>query len=336
MRTKVISFFTHTYTKAAFLFLAGLGLGWVLRYYASVQTSLSRGAPIRQGESASGLINPLLGCEIGDQSAFTEFKTMRQNLNIKTTELLADQRIKDVSIYLRTLKSGRWIGVNENTLYAPASMLKVLIMISYYKEAEQKPSLLEQKIVSTEDTTHPQNETGNLGLQRGRAYTVEDLIEKMIKDSDNDAMDLLIGHANQEVIKNTFTILGLPLLSDNKLDDVSAKQYSLVFRTLYSASYLNDEYSEKALTLLTKTNFTQGIDDGVPPKVVVAHKFGVRQMNGIQELHDCGIVYYPQHPYFLCVMTKGTDLVTQARALEKISAAAYSEIDTYFKNSNEH
>jgi len=28
------------------------------------------------------------------------------------------------------------------------------------------------------------------------------------------------------------------------------------------------------------------------------------------QLHDCGIVYYPETPYLLCVMTKGWNFET--------------------------
>ena len=41
------------------------------------------------------------------------------------------------------------------------------------------------------------------------------------------------------------------------------------------------------------------------------------------ELHDCGIVYYPEHPYFLCVMTRGGDRPKLAAAIADVSKVAY-------------
>jgi hypothetical protein len=63
--------------------------------------------------------------------------------------------------------------------------------------------------------------------------------------------------------------------------------------------------SEKALAYLARTDYRKGLVAGVPPTIAVAHKFGLRRMNEMKQLHDCGIVYYPDHPYLLCVMTSG-------------------------------
>ena len=55
----------------------------------------------------------------------------------------------------------------------------------------------------------------------------------------------------------------------------TAKNYSKVFFALLNATYLNKENSEKALELLSNTDFTQGIVAGVPNNIKVAHKFGI-------------------------------------------------------------
>ena len=67
---------------------------------------------------------------------------------------------------------------------------------------------------------------------------------------------------------------------------------------------------------------------GVPSSTVVAHKFGEHvslangQINTI-ELHDCGIVYYNNNPYFLCIMTKGRDLGELKNIIKGISSIVY-------------
>ena len=43
------------------------------------------------------------------------------------------------------------MGINDNDKYAPASMLKVIIMIGYLKRAENNPSLLSNQFTYTND-----------------------------------------------------------------------------------------------------------------------------------------------------------------------------------------
>lgn len=92
---------------------------------------------------------------------------------------------------------------------------------------------------------------------------------------------------------------------------MSPKQYSRVFRTLFNGTYSPWNLSEQVLDLLSHTSFTQGIVAGTPQNITISQKFGEHTNtlpNGSvadHELHNCGIVYYPDHPYFLCIMTRG-------------------------------
>jgi hypothetical protein len=90
-----------------------------------------------------------------------------------------------------------------------------------------------------------------------------------------------------------------------------------------------------ALELLTKTDFDKGLVAGVPSGTLVAHKFGEKTINTvgisgqinntIHELHDCGIIYIPNDPYFLCVMTKGNDFETLASVIKDISGIVWKQ-----------
>ncbi len=83
--------------------------------------------------------------------------------------------------------------------------------------------------------------------------------------------------------------------------------------------------------MLNKATFTQGLVNGVPTTTPVAHKFGEHIIGtntplGV-ELHDCGIIYHPTKPYFLCVMTQGRDEATLAQVIADISKTVYETID---------
>jgi hypothetical protein len=117
---------------------------------------------------------------------------------------------------------------------------------------------------------------------------------------------------------------------------MSVDNYSMIFRVLFGSTYLSERYSEKALQLLSQAKYTTGIVAGVPSGVVVAHKYGIMAVPVASAitpdyLHDCGVVYFPNHPYLLCIMTKGQNLVAQQDSVKDISALTYQWLDAYYK-----
>ena len=65
----------------------------------------------------------------------------------------------------------------------------------------------------------------------------------------------------------------------------------------------------------------------LPKNIIVAHKFGESGELGKEvQLHDCGIVYSPQHPYLICVMTKGKDFKNLENVIRSISKIAYERL----------
>ncbi len=154
----------------------------------------------------------------------------------------------------------------------------------------------------------------------------------MIIDSDNAATYTLIDHIRPEALTSVFNELGLesPDLVKGTYT-ISAKDYSLFFRVLYNATYLGRKNSERALGLLAQASFKDALVAGIPTETVVAHKYGTRStlINGTivnPELHDCGIVYKPEHPYFLCVMTRGSTMPGLKKTIGDISALVYKEL----------
>jgi len=134
----------------------------------------------------------------------------------------------------------------------------------------------------------------------------------MIVESDNDAAFLLYGAADERAVRAAYADLGLRFPeTDDASDTTTVAEFARFFRFLYNSTYLTEEYSEYALGLLAEARFNGGIVDGTPGSLTIAHKFGERTLSGavlgapIRELHDCGIVYHPERPYLLCIMTKG-------------------------------
>jgi beta-lactamase class A len=166
-----------------------------------------------------------------------------------------------------------------------------------------------------------------------QSYTIEELINRMIIYSDNDAYNDLTKNIDGNEILQTYKDLDVDIsqifINPNG-NILTVRDYASFFRILYNASYLNKDMSEKALGLLSQTEYKQGLVAGVPSKIQVAHKFGERIYSDTNEvqLHDCGIVYLPKKPYLLCVMTRGQDLNKATQTIKTISQKVFDYINT--------
>jgi len=277
------------------------------------------------------LIDPLIFTET-DQSLFPELNPLDKTIDSYVAAVEADRDASSVSVYFRDLNTGHWTGTNEDEIYEPSSMLKVAVMIAYLRDSIQDKTILTKKLYYPGTDTSGQYYVPTDSVPAGY-YSAQDLIKYMIVNSDNTAMNVLIKNNSDQALAvyHDFKLPTPP--SSEVVDFMTADSYSTIFRTLYNASYLLRSGSEQALELLTKTTFTRGLVAGVPTGTVVAHKFGEHtyiQQDGTvvnRELHDCGIVYYPDKPYLLCVMTKGQDFPRLESVISGISKVVYGYID---------
>ena len=112
----------------------------------------------------------------------------------------------------------------------------------------------------------------------------------MIASSDNDAVIMLRTVVGDAPLNDVFRDFGLVIPEVRTLDDsMTVREYSAFFRILYNASYLNKAMSEKALEYLAASEFKQALVAGIPPGVIVAHKYGERSFDDkkSKQLHDC-------------------------------------------------
>lgn len=311
------------------LFLgAGFIAGCYYRGYQPKQSTIS--TAIRANSNEYKFINPILLS--GDQDESKELEPLAKQISTTISNLKqkAGSKLESVAVYFRDLNSGHWTGVSQDEQYAPSSMLKVVMMIGYLKDAETDPAVFNKTLTYESDTSgqhYPPTQTLSDG-----PHTVTELIRAMIVDSDNAALDALFSN-NREAFINVFKSLRLPPpASLTTLDFMSPRKFSAVFRALYNGTYLSRPSSEAVLGLMTNTTFTKGLVAGVPSNTKVAHKFGEHTQNDVtgklrfRELHDCGIVYYPTKPYFLCVMTRGQDFSEMESVIKAVSKTTYEYV----------
>jgi beta-lactamase class A len=277
--------------------------------------------------SDDSFISPLLEC--ADVSSLYSHG-LESELNKVINNNIKNKKADFVSLYYRDLNNGPWIGINEGEKFSPASLLKVPLMMAYFKIAETQTEILQEKIkITKKPNEFFQNISPAKKTQENQEYTIEELIEYMIIYSDNDASDALIEYMENIDAKNldkVYVDLGIEIPGTDKLENfMKIKEYASFFRILYNSSYLNKEMSIKSLLLLSKSNFNQGLRAGIPPYIKISHKFGERSLVDGKQLHDCGIVYKPNEPYLLCIMTRGTDFNLMNEVIQEISQTVYEK-----------
>lgn len=301
-------------------------LGWVsnLIYLKYVLKIGEKDIPVRQNSSDFKYINPLLFVD-NSEEIFPEYRNLKDEVGDYINKSIKENKVEKASLYFRDLNSSHWAGVNEKELYTPSSMLKVAVLLTYLKISEKNPDIMSKKVKYVHKDSY--NEYYKTNKINNGEYTVLELLQYMIIESDNTSMSLLVALNTPEVVK-LYEDLKLPNILEGNSDFLSTEDYSYIFRALYNASYVNKSLSEQALQLLTYTKFDKGIVAGVEASTTVAHKFGEHTItfNGIvteRQLHDCGIVYYPKKPYLICIMTKGKDFKNLETIISDISSMVY-------------
>jgi beta-lactamase class A len=309
--------------------LVSLGCGYWLGQHKSVFSNSPSSQVLRENSPEYKFINPLLLTQSNNSLHTPSLSILESKIASFVTIAKGDKSLNDISVYYRQMNSGDWTGFNENGTYAPGSMLKVAILIGYLDSADT-----DQNILDTQYSYNPQIDEGQYYkpaamLSPGK-HDVRDLIKNMITESDNTAT-LILANQRPDIVEKVYKALALPNPQVGE-DFMSPLQYSAFWRVLYNATYLTKPNSEEALDLLSLTTFNDGLVAGLPNGIKVAHKFGEHtnvEPNAppVRELHDCGIIYpSSKSPYFLCVMTRGSDFKVLEKTISDVSKLVYETV----------
>ncbi len=277
------------------------------------------------------LTNPLLECGDIDNVSNKWITTAKSAVKTYIQKQNDDGKPDEIAVYFRDLNNGPWFSINSDLEFIPGSLLKVPFMISLFKETELHPDFLSRTMLyeggrsDVEQFFKPRE-----FIVPGTVYTISDLIRRMITFSDNDSTVLLTNTISSDKIQSSYSDLGISSPMNNQYT-LSVRTYASFFRILFNATYINRDLSEQALTLLTQTDFKEGLVAFLPQSIRVAHKFGEREITGQnqKQLHDCGIIYYPNRPYILCVMSRSTyaNYHEPARIIADISKMVFDLVD---------
>lgn len=319
-------------TKALLSLFLGIMIYAAGFFSANLSKSPNKINPFSESRLRGGYkyINPLLECDTNAVSSDTNLDQLRNSVNNYINQKTKTKEVTHVSVYYRDMNNGPWFGINQNELFSPASLIKVPLMIAYFKLSESDPSILNKEIVASHSANYlAQNIVPKTTLTPGQKYTISELINNLITQSDNQAYDLLLANIDNQFLVKVFADLGIDIslgFTNPNGDILSVKSYASFFRILYNASYLSPKLSEAALHILSQSQYKDALVAGIDPSIQVAHKYGERSYieSNTKQFHDCGITYLPGKPYLICIMTRGDNFETLTSTISEISRQIYT------------
>jgi beta-lactamase class A len=265
-------------------------------------------------------VNADVACGRPDVIKKTGYIETRNHISELIEKAKKESGVVNASVYFRDLVHGPVLSISELEEFAPASLLKLPLAFVYFSAAEDQSGVMAQKINYGGTTTlREQRIQPRISAESGREYSIEELLKMMLVHSDNASYEVLEQFLSDSpgrmtMRTETFQEVGLIDPKDRVEATITVRGYASLFRIL---------------SWLSETEYKAGLVAGVPTDVKVAHKFGERlYANDVKELHDCGIIYFPENPYLLCVMTRGSDFAELENLIREISRTVYQEVDS--------
>lgn len=201
-----------------------------------------------------------------------------------------------VSFSYEDLYSGLHISFNENQTYFSASTIKSPVVTYIYKLYTE--GLVDLNTLLTYEPRHYVGGAGAIRYQPyGKQYTINELIQRTIINSDNVAYTMLAYYVNSKDIKDYWKNLGAKYFwSSGIWCSVTSKDGIIYMKQLYKFTEENPEIKEELLSYYFKSvGRSIVLNDS---NIKIAHKSGWNSAAA----HDTAIVYDKQ-PYVLAIMS---------------------------------
>lgn len=277
---------------------------------------------IREALARYPLIDPARSI-IDQVHFFSTINPLRQELRAIVQKY--ESQGNQIGLYFEYLNTGANVSINQDKRFWPASLSKMPTALAVMKKIQDNEWKLNNELVLFEE-----DKRDNYGqlykMPTGTRLTIETLLKKLLLDSDNTASRIFIRNLEAENFSEISEALGMKEMFNEELK-ITAKEYSRIFRALYSSSYLKREYSEQLLEWLSETSFTTFLDAGIPDDVKFSHKIGEQYKEKV--FLDSGITYVPNRPYLMTVIIEvrqDEDINKAREIMAEISKVVYEYV----------
>ncbi|MEW4354871.1 serine hydrolase [Streptococcus pneumoniae] len=238
-----------------------------------------------------------------------EFLSETDNRMEKVQELLTQQHNQaHYSIYVKQLETGKTAGINPDKQMYSASVMKLPILYYAQEKLDQGKYQLTtplKYIEAVNDYSGAYETAGSGSISKtsdNKEYSIEDLINRIAKESDNAATNILgyyVTNQSEKAYREEINQIA------GKVWDVEEREASArMAGNMMEAIYIQNG---RIIDVLSQTNFDdQRISKNIPVKV--SHKIG----DADDFRHDVAIVY-TDSPFILSIFTEHSNYDTIAK-----------------------
>jgi beta-lactamase class A len=229
------------------------------------------------------------------------------------------------------LASGRRLERLAEEVFPSASVIKVPILVELFARVTEGRDTLDARVALREE-----DKVEGSGVLRelhaGVELTVDDLARLMIVISDNTATNLLIERLGVGAVNGRLdaldcgrTRLGRKMYDfearDRGLENlVVASEMMELLAAMERGEVVSPSASAQMLGIMKRQSYVTKIPRLLPEGTTVANKTGT--ITGVS--HDMGVIYAPNGPIALAVLTRGCrDAVAAEDAIGRVARAVY-------------
>ncbi len=225
-------------------------------------------------------------------------KAKQDPLLAELTTTLAVNKNYAIAVY--DINNKELFGLNQDTQFHAASVMKLLVATTAFKDIE----------------------AGKYDMSK----TVEYNLQQMINQSNNNSWDYfnnLQGFDHQQAVADQLGIPGAKVWGNQ----MTTHGIAVLLQKIYNGHIISDEHRDQLFSYMQNTETENRITKGLPAGVTFYHKTG--HYNG--GVHDAAIVLHPKNPFIIVVFTNdttGTPWETRFASIAEATRKVYSYFDS--------
>jgi len=248
---------------------------------------------------------------------------------------IAQKRGVRIGFVIKDLKTGRTLLRNENARFASASLVKIPLLITLYRDiTDGKIKVLQGAYYSEKLRA---SGSGRLKSEpANRRINLRDLVFLMLQHSDNTATNILadlvgydhvtrycrtMGWRNTNFVR---PVMALELRAKGIENWTTPKEFSEIIEKIFRGSMISQEASREMIQFMTNPPIDDRLPRYLPPRIDIVHKTGLIYDNA----HDVGIIYLPGDQAVLVSAFAdniGTNYMTAKETIASIARIIYEE-----------